>query len=109
MKNIIGQLAAIAAITSLDSTEMYSDGTKEDNKTSMKTVSSNLAKIPPKGTKEYWFNEEGEFHNGLDGRKPIRREDVVFHCIAISNKSAIKKFKKYQNDQKTNQTETNKG
>jgi hypothetical protein len=102
-------LNSIAMMTSLDTPQIYDDGKKEDNKTSMKTVSGNLAKIPPKGSKEYWFNEEGEFYNGVDRCLAIRKEDVVFHCIAISNKSAIKKFKKYHNDKKTNQTETNKG
>lgn len=49
----------------------------------------------PKGCKEYFFNKEGEFYNGVDGRPPILKTDVVYSCVASSNKSAKKKFDKF--------------
>jgi hypothetical protein len=55
----------------------------------------------PKGCKEYFFNKEGEFYNGVDGRPPILKTDVVFSCVASSNKSAIKKFNKFITKNKT--------
>ncbi len=48
---------------------------------------------PPKGCKEYWFNAEGRFYNG-DGTRPILKTEVVFYCVASSDKKAREKFDK---------------
>ena len=46
----------------------------------------------PNGCKEYFFNSLGDFINYNDG---------VYHfkCVAMSDKSAIKKFEKWRNKQ----------
>jgi hypothetical protein len=46
-------------------------------------------KPTPKGAKEYWFNDRGEFSS-----ERMLKSDVVFSCIAINDKSAKKKFEK---------------
>lgn len=45
---------------------------------------------PPKGTKEYFFNIQGDFSN-----TSMLKSDCVFTCFAINDKNAVKKFKKY--------------
>lgn len=47
----------------------------------------------PKGCKEYFFNSLGDFINTNDGL-------YDFKCVAISDKSAIKKFNKWANETK---------
>jgi hypothetical protein len=44
---------------------------------------------PPSGTKEYFFNASGEFSNSH-----MRRDECIFKCYALNDKSAIKKFNK---------------
>ena len=44
--------------------------------------------LVPKGCKEYFFNHLGDFLNKNDGL-------YCFKCIAISDKSATKKFEKW--------------
>lgn len=45
---------------------------------------------PPRGTKEYFFNKEG-----LCLERGMRKEDCVFKCFAINEKTALKKFNKF--------------
>lgn len=40
-----------------------------------------------KGTRQYFFNAQGQFSNSR-----MLREDVVFKCIASNPKNAIRKF-----------------
>lgn len=42
----------------------------------------------PKGSKEYFFNAEGEFSTAH-----IPKGECVFQCFAINDKNAIRKFK----------------
>lgn len=42
----------------------------------------------PKGCKEYFFNSHGEFST-----QSMRKDECVFKCIALNDKSATKKFK----------------
>ena len=44
---------------------------------------------PPKGTKEYFFNEHGTFLN-----EDTNWNHTVFKCYAMNEKNAVKKFKK---------------
>lgn len=44
--------------------------------------------IPPRGTKEYFFDSEGEFST-----TSMRRTECVFKCFAINDKNAKRKFK----------------
>lgn len=46
---------------------------------------------PPTGTKEYFFNSNGEFST-----ESMLKEDVAFKCCAINDKNAIRKFKRWQ-------------
>jgi hypothetical protein len=45
----------------------------------------------PAGTKEYFFNDSGEFST-----KQMRKDETVFKCFAINDKNAIKKFKNWK-------------
>jgi len=89
-KNKFAMFAAMAMM--MDSTEALPPPLKKEKK----KIDFTLNQPPlPKGCKEYFFNKEGEFYNGVDGRPPILKTDVVFSCVASSNKSAIKKFNKF--------------
>jgi len=48
-------------------------------------------KVIPKGCKEYWFFKSGEFSN----QKPNASYEIVFECIASSDKKAVEKHKKF--------------
>lgn len=45
----------------------------------------------PKGAKTYWFDEQGNFSS-----EQMRKDEVVFICIAINNKNAIKKYDRWK-------------
>ena len=47
---------------------------------------------PPSGSKEYFFNIDGEFST-----EKMLRTEVVFKCYAINDKNAIRKFKNFIN------------
>lgn len=48
---------------------------------------------PPKGAKEYFFNEWGEFST-----EQMSKSETVFMCYAINDKNAIRKFKRWQHE-----------
>jgi hypothetical protein len=48
--------------------------------------------IPPKGTKEYFFNIEGEFST-----ERMLKTECVFKCFATNDKNAIRKFNNWKN------------
>jgi hypothetical protein len=45
----------------------------------------------PKGCKEYFFNQDGEFST-----TKMLKSECVFKCVAINDKTAIEKFKAFQ-------------
>lgn len=45
---------------------------------------------PPAGCKDYWFNSSGNFSTDK-----MRKDETVFHCVAINDKNAKLKFEKY--------------
>jgi hypothetical protein len=47
---------------------------------------------PPNGTKEYWFNQQGEFST-----TGMKRDEIAFKCVAINDKNAIRKFNRFIN------------
>ena len=49
-------------------------------------------KRPPSGSKEYFFNSEGEFST-----EKMLKADCVFTCFSINDKNAVRKFKKWKN------------
>ena len=88
MKGKLGMLAAMAM--------MFENTGFAQSSLKPKDIDTTTVQVPiPKGCKEYFFNKEGEFYNGVDGRPPILKTDVVFKCVATSNKSAKKKFDKF--------------
>jgi hypothetical protein len=44
---------------------------------------------PPKGTKEYFFNQYGDFST-----ESMLKSEVVFKCWASNDKNAVRKFNK---------------
>lgn len=48
---------------------------------------------PPKGAKEYFFNERGEFST-----ERMLKSETVFMCYAINDKNAIRKFERWQHE-----------
>ena len=47
-----------------------------------------LFKVIPKGCKEYFFNDKGEYSTDH-----MLKTECVFKCYALNDKSAIRKFK----------------
>jgi hypothetical protein len=54
------------------------------------SIKKTKKKIIPKGCKEYFFFESGNYMN----TKPSEGYNIVFECIASSDKIATKKFNK---------------
>lgn len=48
---------------------------------------------PPKGAKEYFFNEQGEFST-----EQMLKSETIFICYAINDKNAIRKFERWQHE-----------
>jgi hypothetical protein len=66
-------------------------------KTSIDDIDFTPKKSPiPKGCKEYSFNQDGNF--------TTIESEIVFKCVAISEKSAIKKYNRSISKQKQNAT-----
>lgn len=85
MSGMKGKLGMLAAMAMMFDSPGFSQGNR-------KQLDFTPKEAPiPKGCKEYWFNSEGRFYNG-DGTRPILKTEVVFHCIAASDKSAKKKL-----------------
>ena len=93
MAGMKGKLGILAVMAEMMASSGYA---KNSNSISPKDIDTTPKQPPiPKGCKEYFFNKEGEFYNGVDGRPPILKTDVVYSCVASSNKSAKKKFDKF--------------
>jgi hypothetical protein len=91
-KNLLSIALAFSALGDLSSP------LDTNSKTSINDIDFTPKKAPlPKGCKEYFFNSLGDFINYNDGV-------YTFKCVAISDKSAIKKFNKWV----TNQVAQNK-
>lgn len=48
-------------------------------------------KRPPNGTNQYYFKDDGSFETSS-----INKERVVFECVAINDKNAIRKYEKWK-------------
>lgn len=94
MKGKLGMLGLMAGIVALG--EMgYSDPNKGDNDLKPKDINITPKQPPlPKGCKEYMFNKNGGFST-----ERMLREEIVFKCIAASDKSAKKKFNTFITNQ----------
>lgn len=93
MKSIVGQLAAIALMSSMFETNA-GYGAEGKNPTTPKDINPNSKQVIPKGCKEYWFNEKGYFST-----EGMRYDEIVFKCIASNGKVAKNKFEKWLKSQ----------
>lgn len=76
-----------AAMLSLDTP----NSNTKNKKTSIDDIDLTPKKSPiPKGCKEYSFNQDGKF--------TTIESEIVFKCVAINEKSAIKKFNRTKHD-----------
>lgn len=48
--------------------------------------------VPPKGTKEYFFNEDGEFST-----ESMKKSECIFTCFAVNDRNALRKFYNWNN------------
>jgi hypothetical protein len=73
-----------AAMLSLDTP----NSNTKNKKTSIDDIDFTPKKSPlPKGCKEYSFNQDGNF--------TTIESEIIFKCVAISEKSAIKKYNRF--------------
>lgn len=88
MKNKLGMMGPMAGILAMG--EMgYTESNKGDNDLKPKDIDITPKKLPiPKGCKEYFFNKNGGYNTERDIY-------TVFTCVAISYKSAKRKFKNF--------------
>ena len=49
-------------------------------------------KRPPSGTKEYFFNNDGEFSTDH-----MKKEECVFICFAVNDRNALRKWYNWNN------------
>ena len=78
-------MASMAAMMSEGSSMMFS-GSGEDEA----RVFIPKEPMPPKGTKQYFFNHLGEYST-----ERMLKTDTVFKCFSINDKNAIRKFNKF--------------
>ncbi len=84
-------MAAFLALAALSGQSFMASGRGEELETF-----TPIPKEPPipKGCKEYFFNKDGDFSN-----RHMRRDELVFKCVASNDKVAKKKFQKWLNSQ----------
>lgn len=85
MKSRLGMYALIAGIMGGDLDGLSNPKKREIDFTPKQPPT-------PKGCKEYHFNKNGYWWE-------TKKEDTVFSCIAISRKSAERKFNKFISNQ----------
>jgi len=85
MKKNIALLTVFAMMGSLNTNSQCADLDTVDIKPKNKPI--------PKGCKEYMFNKHGGFST-----EKMRRDEVVFKCIALNDKSAKKKFSEWESN-----------
>jgi hypothetical protein len=93
MKKLSGYLALAMSMAMMADTSQFGD--VDRNGKPWDDVSKDLFIVCPKGCFKYYFNSLGYFTKD----KPMDREeygDCIFTCVAINDKSAIKKFNKIQ-------------
>lgn len=85
MKDKLGMLGMMAAMS------IIGGSAENSNPLTSKEIDTTPKQPPmPKGCKEYMFNKNGGFST-----EKMLRDEVVFKCIAASDKSAKKKFNKF--------------
>ena len=92
--NYIGMLSTLLAAQMISDPFMRDNILVEDKKSEVKLqdlIGIAKDRRPALGCKEYFFNKDGKFST-----ESMRRTEVAYYCHAINDKSAIKKFKKWQ-------------
>lgn len=87
------KLSFLAMAAMMSATARYDDPMYDIHNTQRPTIHLQKDPPPPKGTKEYWFNEDGEFSTSH-----MRKDEVVFKCVAINDKNATKKYEKWKKE-----------
>lgn len=83
---LLGALAMMGAIS-------FDPFSEKKSHISLEDISGEpLQTKPAKGCKEYWFTQDGRFHNGDNNNTRIRKDETVFYCHASNDKNAIRKF-----------------
>ena len=94
----LGLLLGLGMQTMKGSIDDMNDAKNQSSKSKPSRRPPQLHVIKPNGTKEYCFREDGTHVCLDDDNCKILRSEVVYKCIAINEKSAIKKFNKnYKN------------
>lgn len=76
-------------ITRLFQTVILFDGFNSDKRRPL-FMEKTIDRAPPPGCKEYAFTIFGKFSR--DGDPKILRAEVVFKCVALNDKNALRKF-----------------
>lgn len=87
MKKVNSILAMAVAMSAIGNPDMYDTNSKTNDGLRKKPP---IQTRPPKGSKEYWFNSEGEYSH-----ESMRKTEVVFSCYAINDKNAVRKYNKW--------------
>lgn len=91
---MLGNIMALALMTESFDQSFLIDDKRGTNKLSPNDIDTTPKQTrPAAGCKEYWFNKNGGFSNGLDN--PMKKSESVYYCHASSDKSAKKKFDKW--------------
>lgn len=88
MKGYIGRMLPFLLAAQLFESNNYAPNERPMRKAKVQETGRPI----PNGCKEYFFNHLGEFLNKNDGL-------YAFKCVAINDKSAIKKFEKWATNQ----------
>ena len=51
---------------------------------------------PANGCKEYWFTDDGRYHNGNNNHERITKAETVYYCHASNDRNAIRKFNNFK-------------
>jgi hypothetical protein len=82
--------ALTAMFAMLDASDMYGGKTAPKIPKSVKFDASKPESVVPKGCKQYFFNDKGEFST-----EKMLKSEVIFKCIASNDKNAVKKFRAF--------------
>jgi hypothetical protein len=78
-----GKMLAMLAILGALSQVNAGYESEGKNPTRPEDINGNPKQVIPKGCKEYWFNENGDFST-----ERMRHDEIVFKCIASNDKTA---------------------
>ena len=95
----LGNIMALALMAESFEKMDYNSSNKGLNKLNPNDIDVTIKQSKPAaGCKEYFFNKNGGFANG-EGR-PMRKDETVYYCHAINDKSAKRKFDKWYENNK---------